>query len=92
MGTTLEITVPNALLEMGLEPAEIQRRAVEWLVLSLFTRERISSGKAARLLGIHRSEFLALLRQYGIAFVDLSPDEVDDEAAAAGALVQGSTR
>ncbi|MCP3964428.1 MAG: hypothetical protein GY719_41905 [bacterium] len=69
MGTTLEFTVPNALLEMGLEPAEIQRRALEWLALSLFTRERISSGKAACLLGIHRSDILALLRQYGMAFV-----------------------
>ncbi len=86
MATTLQITVPSSLLELGIEPAEIQRRAVEWLVLSLFTRERISSGKAARLLGIHRSEFLDLLRQYGIAFVDLSPEELDEELAAAKAL------
>ncbi len=86
MATTLQITVPSSLLEFGIEPAEIQRRAVEWLVLSLFTRERISSGKAARLLEIHRSEFLDLLRQYGIAFVDLSPEELDEELAAAKAL------
>ena len=92
MATTLEITVPKALFELGLEPAEVQRRAVEWLVLSLFTRERISSGKAARILGIHRSEFLALLRQYGVAFVDLSPEELDEEYAAARTVAQSAAR
>jgi len=59
---------------------------IEWLVLSLFKDERISSGKAAQLLGITRIEFLALLRRRGIAYVDYSPDEVAEELAAVKSL------
>jgi predicted HTH domain antitoxin len=58
----------------------------EWLVLSLFTEERISSGKAARLLNISRIEFLALLRVRGIAFIDYTDDELPEEFEAVEAL------
>ncbi len=58
----------------------------EWLVLSLFTEERISSGKAARLLNISRIEFLALLRVRGIAFIDYTDDELAEEFEAVEAL------
>lgn len=57
-------------------------RCKKWLVLSLFTEDRISSGKAARLLNISRVEFLALLRQRGISYIDYSEDELADEFAA----------
>jgi predicted HTH domain antitoxin len=69
-------------LQLGLNREEVQRRVTEWLVLSLFTEERISSGKAARLLNLSRIDFLALLRQRGIAYIDYSEDELADEFAA----------
>ncbi len=84
--STFEIQVPESLLRFGYDQAEIQRRVTEWLVLSLFTEERISSGKAAKLLNISRVEFLALLRGYGISFVDYTPDELAEEFAAVEAL------
>jgi predicted HTH domain antitoxin len=56
------------------------------LVLSLFTEGRISSGKAARLLNISRTEFLALLRSHGIVYVNYTPDELAEEFAAVEAL------
>jgi predicted HTH domain antitoxin len=84
--TVIEIKIPSPLLRYGIDREEAQRRATEWLVLSLFTEERISSGKAARLLNISRIEFLALLRARGIAYVDYSKDELDEEIAAANAL------
>jgi predicted HTH domain antitoxin len=68
--TTLEIKIPDDLLQFGLGREEIQRRVNEWLVLSLFADERISSGSAARSLGISRVEFLALLRDRGISYLD----------------------
>jgi len=52
----------------------------------LFKDERISSGKAARLLGLTRIEFLTLLRRRGVAYVDYSPSELSDELAAVQAL------
>ena len=84
--TTFEVRIPAHLLQFGFDQAEIQGRITEWLVLSLFTEGRISSGKAARLLNIPRIEFLALLRARGIAYVSYTPDELAEEFAAVEAL------
>lgn len=84
--TVLEIRIPSLLLQHGLSRDEVERRVNQWLILSLFTEERISSGKAATLLGMSRIEFLALLRQNGIAYINLSEDELNEEFAAADAL------
>ena len=83
---TFQVHVPASLLRYGLDQNEIQRRITEWLVLSLFTEEHISSGQAARLLNINRIEFLALLRARGIAYVNYTPDELEEEFAAVQAL------
>jgi predicted HTH domain antitoxin len=77
--TTFEIQLPALLLQFGLNRDEVQRRITEWLVLSLFTEERISSGKAARLLHLSRVEFLDLLRLRGVAYLDSSSDDLNDE-------------
>ena len=74
--------LPPDLLRFGYDQARIQDNVKEWLVLSLFTDHVISSGKAAKLLGISRVEFLALLRKRSIAYVDYSTQELEDEFAA----------
>jgi len=79
---TVEIHVPGAFSQLGFDRAEIQRRVIEWLALSSFTEGRISSGKAAKLLNISRVEFLDLLRARGIAYVNYSAEELQDEFAA----------
>ncbi len=84
--TAFEVRVSSALLQFGIDQSEIQRRLNEWLVLSLFIEGHISSGKAARLLGVSRIEFLALLRTRGIAYINFTPDELAEEIAAASAL------
>jgi len=83
---TFEVCVPAPLLQLGIDQNEIQRRVTEWLVLSLFSEGRISSGKAARLLNITRVEFLALLRARGVAYINYTPDELVEEFAAVEAL------
>lgn len=77
--TRVEIEVPTAFLQLGIDREDLQRRVLEWLVLSLFTEDRVSSGKAARLLDMSRIEFLALLRARGIAYIDYSDDELAEE-------------
>ncbi len=77
--TTFQVRIPAPLLQYGLDQSEIQRRLVEWLVLSLFSEGHISSGKAARLLKITRVGFLALLRSRGIAYVDYTANELNEE-------------
>ncbi len=77
--TTFQVHVPTPLLQYGFDQSAVQRRLVEWLVLSLFTEGHISSGKAARLLSITRIEFLALLRSRGIAYINYTPEELNEE-------------
>jgi len=84
--TIVEVRVPSPLLQLGFDQDEIQRCVVEWMVLSLFTEGRISSGKAARLLNLSRVAFLALLRARGVAYVNYTPDELAEEFAAVAAL------
>ena len=79
METTFEVRLPTPLLRLGLDKDEVQHRITEWLVLSLFVEDRVSSGKAARLLNISRVAFLDLLRARGIAYVDYTADELAEE-------------
>ena len=79
---TFQVRVPTPLLQYGFDQREIQRRVIEWLILSLFTEGRISSGKVARLLNITRVDFLALLRSRGIAYINHTRDELREEFAA----------
>lgn len=83
---TFQVRVPAPLLQYGIDQVEVQRRLVEWLVLSLFTEGHITSGKAARLLNITRIEFLALLRTRGIAYINYTVEELDEEFEAVEAL------
>ena len=84
--STIEISVPSPLLQYGLDRDDVQRRVNEWLVLSLFTEGRVSSGKAASLLGISRIAFLDLLRDRGIAYVSYTPEELAEEISAVKSL------
>lgn len=80
--TTFNVKIPSNLLNLGLEQEEIQRRISEWLVFSLFSEGKVSSGKAGKLLGISRLEFIQLLKNRGIAFINYSEDEVKEELQA----------
>jgi predicted HTH domain antitoxin len=84
--TVIEFRVPVPLLAFGLDQQDIQHRLTEWLVISLFTEERISSGKAAQLLQLSRIQFLDLLRERGIAYLDYTADELAEEFAAVDLL------
>ncbi len=77
--TTLNVRVPNSLLKLGLTQEEIQRHVSEWLVFSLFSDGKISSGKAGKLLGISRLDFIKLLQARGIAFINFTEDELNEE-------------
>jgi predicted HTH domain antitoxin len=76
---TVEITLPENLLSLGLDKDKIQEEVEKWLVLSLFREGRISSGKAGSLLGIGRRGFLDLLDREGIAYLDYSIEELEEE-------------
>ncbi len=61
----------------------LEQAARELIVLELFRRGTVSSGKAADLLGMSRFEFIRHASRLGIAFFDLTEDEWQAERAQA---------
>jgi predicted HTH domain antitoxin len=51
----------------------------ELVVLELYRRRQISSGKAAELLKMERFEFIRYAARQGIPFFDMSDEEMRDE-------------
>ncbi len=84
--TTVNVRLPSNLLNFGLSQEEIQRRISEWLVFSLFSEGKISTGKAGKLIGLSRLEFIELLHTHGIAFINYSEDELKEEIESAKIL------
>ncbi len=81
----LELEDDLATLLYGLnQPVEVAAR--ELIVLEVFRRGLISSGKAAQLLGMPRWEFVSHASRLGIAFFELTADEWQAEKARAETL------
>jgi predicted HTH domain antitoxin len=55
----------------------------EIVVLELYRRREVSSGKAAELLGMERFEFVRYASRLGIPFFDMSEEELAEEILAA---------
>ena len=66
-----------ALLHQLNQP--VQRAARELIVLELYRRGAISSGKAAQLLNMSRWEFIHHASRLGIAYFELTEDEWEAE-------------
>jgi predicted HTH domain antitoxin len=66
-----------ALLRQSNQPVEHAAR--EWIVLELYRRGAISSGKAAQLLGISRMEFIQYAARLGIPYFSMAEDEWKNE-------------
>ena len=88
---TLQVTLPRKLLAYGLGKEDINREIGKWLVFSLFRAARVSSGKAASLLGMTRRDFLELLDREGIAYFDYTEEEMQAELASVRELTLTET-
>lgn len=75
-----------ALLREGERSSE--EVAQELIVLELYRRGAISGGKAAELLGMERFDFIHYASDLGIAFIDLSSQELNDELTSLQTTVQ----
>jgi predicted HTH domain antitoxin len=73
-----------ALLRQSNRPAD--RVAREMIVLELYRRGAISSGKAAQSLGMSREEFIRHASELGIPYYEMTADEWDAERQASEAL------
>jgi predicted HTH domain antitoxin len=85
--STLQLTIDDELLNLLAQADETaERGAVNMIVLELFRRGTISTGKAAELLAIPKPAFIDLASSVGIEVLDLSESEWHDEARAAHRL------
>jgi predicted HTH domain antitoxin len=66
-----------ALLHQSNQPLPETMR--EMIVLELYRRGTISSGKAAEFLGMTRWQFIAHASRLGIAYFDMAEDEWEEE-------------
>ena len=76
---TVELKIPETLRELGYSAEEICREVPTLLVLKRFRQGLISSGKAAKILGLSRRDFLDLLAKEGVAIYDPSDSDLAAE-------------
>lgn len=75
---TVELELPRDLLgALEVVEHELGPELKRLIALRLFQEERISSGKAAELLGLSKAEFIDLLGRHGIAHFTETPGEVE---------------
>jgi predicted HTH domain antitoxin len=73
-----------ALLHQTNQP--VQEAGREMIVLELYRRGTVSSGKAAELLGMQRFDFIQHASRLGIPFFAMTEDEWEAEMAALKSL------
>ena len=81
--TTLEIQVPDdALLSLGHGSRSLAREVLLWAAVKLFELGKLSSGRAAELVGMSRVEFLTTLPEYQVGpFEHLDAEDLVSDAA-----------
>jgi predicted HTH domain antitoxin len=82
--STLKVTLdlPRDLIgALDVPQAGLAARLTQLVALELLREGRISSGKAAELLGISKSDLASLLAQRGIPYFTESPDELAADVA-----------
>lgn len=85
---TASVELPRDLLvALDISAAEIDERVREWAALELYREDLISAGKAAELLGVSKSRFIDLLDQRGIAYLDMTAEELAEDVRSAEAAV-----
>ena len=78
--STVTIEIERELLDLlHSTPGQPQDKLKEYVVLELYRRHEISSGKAAELLGMGRSEFIRYASRLGIPFIDMDEQELATE-------------
>jgi predicted HTH domain antitoxin len=67
---------------LGSSPEQIERSALEIIVLELYRRHDISAGRASELLGVDLLTFIRWLGSLGISYFDMTDEEWQQERRA----------
>ena len=78
--TTISLALEDELAALLREQHQpVERSARELIILELYRRRAISSGKAAQLLGMTRTELVRHASRRGISFFNMTGDEWTSE-------------
>jgi predicted HTH domain antitoxin len=84
---SVTIWLPSAVIDALGPSLDGAARCLKQLALiELFRRGEISSGYAAEVLGIRRWDFIKLLDAYEVPYVDMTPEELEEEVELALSL------
>ncbi len=76
----VELSFPSEVLDMIATTYQDSSDAIkEAAVLELYREGKISSGKAAEILGMDRFEFIRYAGMKGIPYIRVTPDELEEE-------------
>jgi predicted HTH domain antitoxin len=77
----LVIDYPPSLLDMLQQSRkQFEQEARMAMAVKLFEMKRLSSGMAAKLVGMDRVPFLLSLSSYAVPMIDLDEDELQSDA------------
>jgi predicted HTH domain antitoxin len=77
----IAVNFPEELaLHLRMKSKEFDREIKKIALIKLYELEKISSGKAASILGMSRIAFLDLLNEYGVSiFGEIDDDEINEQ-------------
>ena len=90
--TKVEIEVPEAMTPYIVEvdrQSTLRRNAL--LLYPLVYDRKMSHGRAAEILGIHKLDLIDLYEQMGFSYLDLTMDEIENDLAALRTLRENAT-
>ena len=77
---TLRIELPEEIVELFGEE-ELEASLKKWAVLELVRADKLSSGKAAEILGVTRWEFMELMSSHDVPMADFPEEELERQVA-----------
>ena len=77
---TLKVRVPReTLMDLGLSERTAASEMLKLFVVNLYKTSRITSGKAAEILGMRKYDFIRLLSEEEVDYFDYTPLELEEE-------------
>ena len=78
--SVIQLEVDEDLAELlGSSPEQIERSALEKIVLELYRSRELSAGRAAEFLNLEKFAFIRWAGEHGIPYFDMTPEEWQEE-------------
>lgn len=79
----IQVEIDEELAELlGSSPEQIERSALEKIVLELYRIRELSAGRAAEFLHLEKFAFIRWAGEQGIPYFDMTPEEWQQELRA----------